>query len=54
MKDKFSATIQGGFGEDVWDREIEISAVDFMDAAKQATGKAEELGGWVVRVEQHP
>jgi hypothetical protein len=36
MNLKFTATLQGGIGPDVWDREIEINAADFMDAAQQA------------------
>lgn len=50
---QYSVLIQGGIGEDVWDKELTISAVDFMDAAKQAVGKAEDLGGHVVMVEQN-
>jgi ribosomal protein L18E len=49
----YLALIQGGIGPDVWDREICISAVDFLDAAKQAVAKAEELGGQVVSLEQN-
>lgn len=43
----YLALIQGGIGPDVWDEEKEISAVDFMDAAKQAARVAEELHGVV-------
>lgn len=48
----FLTEIQGGIGEDVWDREIEISAADFRDAANQAIAHAEELGGQVVMLQQ--
>lgn len=53
MTYNYTALIQGGEGPDVWDKDIEISAVDFLDAAKQAVGKAEELSGHVVMVEQN-
>lgn len=49
---KYLVLIQGGLGPDVWDQEKDISAVDFMDAAKQAVGFAEELHGHVVSLEQ--
>lgn len=49
--DKWWALIQGGIGPDVWDKEVEFSAADFMDAAGQANGKAEEYGGHVVWLE---
>lgn len=45
--------IQGGLGPDVWEREAELSAVDFMDATRQAVFKADELGGRVVSLEQN-
>lgn len=48
----YLAIIQGGTGEDVWDRDIVVSAVDFRDASNQAIAKAEQLGGWVVSLEQ--
>lgn len=48
----YLALLQGGLGPDVWDKEIEISAVDFMDAAKQAQGQAEYYNGQVVSLEQ--
>ena len=52
MKEIWGAIIQGGIGPDVWDREVSIDAVDFMDAAKQAQGKAEDLGGHVVELQR--
>ena len=53
MNYNYLALIQGGIGPDVWDKELQISAVDFMDAAKQAHGEAEELGGHVVSVDMY-
>lgn len=52
MKYSYLANITGGIGPDVWDRELEIVAEDFMDAAKQATDEAKELRGQVVLLEQ--
>jgi len=52
MSENWLALIQGGIGPDVWDKEVAISAVDFMDAAKQAHGKAEYYGGYVVSLER--
>jgi len=49
----YLAFIIGGEGPDVWDREVKISAVDFMDAATQAQGRAEELHGWLCDVSQN-
>lgn len=49
---EFLALIQGGIGPDVWDREVAISAADFRDASNQAIAKAEDLGGYVVSLEQ--
>lgn len=49
----YLALIQGGIGPDVWDKEMQISAVDFCDAANQATARAEELGGQVVELNQN-
>lgn len=49
---KFIAIIVGGIGPDVWDRDVEIDAVDFADAAQQAQGKAEEMGGRVLTMEE--
>ena len=48
----FIAFIQGGEGEDIWDRQKLISAADFEDAAKQASAYAEDLGGQVVSLAQ--
>ena len=45
--------IQGGTGPDVWDKEGTLSAVDITDAAKQAKGKAEELGGECMHVSRY-
>lgn len=52
MNYNYTALIQGGLGPDVWDQEVQISAVDFMDAAKQAVARAEEYSGHVVTLEQ--
>ena len=49
---KYLAEIQGGLGPDVWDQEQEIDAADFLDAANQAVGWAEGLGGQVVSLTQ--
>lgn len=49
----YLALIVGGVGPDVWDKEEDISAADFMDAAGQAQAKADELGGQVVMLEQN-
>lgn len=51
MTYNYLAIIQGGLGPDVWDMELPLSAVDFMDATKQAIGYAEEHGGHVVMLE---
>lgn len=50
--DVWWATIQGGVGPDVWEKDIRVSAVDLMDAATQAEEKAEYFGGWVARLER--
>lgn len=42
----------GGIGDDVWDREKTVSAVDFEDAARQAGFIAREVGGVVFSVIQ--
>lgn len=52
MTYNYLALIQGGLGPDVWDEEFQISAVDFEDAAKQAVGRVQEIGGQVVSLEQ--
>lgn len=52
MSFNYSAFIIGGEGPDVWDKEVEIYACDFADAASQAVGKAEQMHGHLVRVEQ--
>lgn len=52
MEFKYFAEIQGGVGPDVWDKEIEILAPSFMDAAVQAYRKAQELGGFVTCLSQ--
>ena len=53
MNYNYLALIQGGIGPDVWDKEMQISGVDFRDAANQATARAEELGGQVVELNQN-
>lgn len=52
MTYNYSALIQGGIGPNVWDKELQLSAVDIHDALTQAQGIAEEAGGTVVLVEQ--
>ena len=49
---EFMATVQGGVGPDVWEKELIINASDFMDAATYACHKAEEWGGQVTMLEQ--
>lgn len=49
---QFLATIQGGDGPDVWDKECFIDAADFMDAAGLAAAKADEFCGQVTRIDQ--
>lgn len=49
---KFIAMIVGGVGPDVWDRDVEIDGADFADAANLAQGKAEEMGGRVLTMEE--
>lgn len=49
---QFLAQIQGGVGPDVWDKEVFIDAADFIDAACQASNRAELLGGQVTLLEQ--
>lgn len=53
MNFNYLALIVGGVGPDVWEKEENISAADFMDAAGQAQAKADELGGQVVMLEQN-
>lgn len=53
MTYNYLALIQSGLGPDVWDKEMQISAVDFRDAANQAAARAEELGGQVVQLDQN-
>lgn len=48
----YLAVISGGIGPDVWDTELTISAVDFMDAANQAAAAAKEANGNVINLEQ--
>lgn len=50
MNTDYFVLIQGGEGPDVWDRGLKISAVDFTDAAAQACGLAEGIGGHVANV----
>ncbi len=52
MSYNYNALLQGGIGPDVWDKDLQISAVDMKDALNQATGTAEEMGGHVVLLEQ--
>jgi hypothetical protein len=42
----------GGIGPDVWDKEMQLSAVDIADAVSQAQGRMEECGGWIFMVSQ--
>ncbi len=49
---EFFARLQGGDGPDVWDKELFIDAADFIDAANQASARAEELRGQVTELSQ--
>ncbi len=49
---EFLEIIQGGEGPDEWEEEMKIEyADDFMDAATQAQGHAEEMRGFVFSLE---
>ena len=49
---KFLAVIVGGTGPNTWEKEVEIDyADDFMDAARQAQGHADEMRGFVFSIE---
>jgi hypothetical protein len=48
---KFLAVLAGGIGPGVWDKEVEIDAAGFDDAARMAYGRAEEAGGIVLLLE---
>ena len=49
---EYDVMIQGGVGPDVWDREIVVTEVDIVDAAKAAKGRADDMGGYVVSLQQ--
>lgn len=49
---QYMAQIQGGIGPDVWDRDVFIDAADFMDAAQQASARADEMDGQVTFLDQ--
>lgn len=51
-KFKYLVIITGGIGPDVWDKEVEVEAEDIGKAAALAIAQAEEINGWVVRIEQ--
>ncbi len=53
MSFDYMALIVGGIGPDVWDKEVHISAANFMDAAAQAQARADERCGQVVILEQN-
>lgn len=49
---EFLAVIVGGEGPNTWEEEVKIEyADDFMDAAHQAQGHAEEMRGFVFSLE---
>lgn len=54
MKTGFNYCVSygGGVGPDVWDREIEVSAVDIADAISQVSGRVKEECGWIFMVSQ--
>jgi hypothetical protein len=47
----YDVTIQGGDGPDMWDKEVTVSAADFLDAARMATAQAEYHGGYVTALQ---
>lgn len=51
---KFHVLIQGGVGDDVWDREVEVDAVDFADALGQANRANEHYRGTVMEISRYP
>ena len=48
----FLATIGGGIEPDEWNTEVELFAVDFLDAAQQADNIAKDAGGVVISLSQ--
>ncbi len=49
---EFLAVIVGGEGPDTWEEEVKIDYADnFMDAARQAQGHADEMRGFVFSLE---
>ena len=52
MKLAYLALIVGGTGLDEWDKEVAITASDFLDAAKQAHDQAVEWNGQVAFLER--
>jgi len=53
MNFDYVALIVGAIGPDVWEKEADINAANFVDAAEQAQAKADEWGGQVVLLEQN-
>lgn len=51
---KFHVLIQGGVGDDVWDRDVEVDAVDFADALGQANRAKEHYRGTVMEISRYP
>lgn len=49
---EYWALICGGIGPDNWDKEIIFTAENFMDAAELAQGRADEMGGQIVQLQQ--
>ena len=50
---EFLAVIVGGVGPDTWEEEVKVDcADDFMDAARQAQGHADEMCGFVFSLEK--
>lgn len=49
----YVALIEGGIGPDVWDKELTCAADNILDAARYFHGKAEEIGGAVISIEQY-
>lgn len=50
---KYLITYGGGLGPDVWDREVEVSAVNIQDAINQVIGDVEDAGGWIYAIDQN-
>ena len=48
---KYDVMIQGGAGPDVWERELVVTEVDIVDAARAARWQADDMGGYVTSLQ---